>query len=363
MIVNCHTHVFNVKCAPDKFIGPPIAKLLSIPPVSFFLMNFLKAVCPGEKDFLEKYGNFIEIGRKKSQELVFEQLKTYYPSDTKFIVLTIDMDFMGAGDAILNYPSQLYQVIQIKRKCPDRFLPFISIDPRRGTASSLLEFLKKHMEELGFCGIKLYPSLGFFPFDQRLNEVYKYAQDKQIPIIMHCTKGGIFYRGKTYTSDQLRPTNLNSKPLKQYDFSENYKMKNHEFRDIFLNPENFLEVLEVYNKLKICFAHYGDCDEVVGSKIKKEDSWYNTIRNLLCNPKYPNVYTDISYTLSDKKVFDLLLADIRDSAINKKILFGTDFFMTMREKREDDLYNDFRKILTGKEFELISKVNPETFLG
>lgn len=363
MIVNCHTHVFTVKCAPDRFIGPPLAKLLSIKPVSFLLMNILKASIPSEKDFLEKYGNFIEIGSEKSQELVFEKLKSYYPSDTKFIVLTIDMDYMGAGEAILNYPSQLYQVIQIKRKYPDTFLPFISIDPRRGTASSLLKFLKKHIEELGFCGIKLYPSLGFFPFDQRLNEVYKYAQDKQIPIITHCTKGGIFYRGKSYTTDQLRPTNLNPNPIKQYDFSQNSKMKNHEFRDVFLNPENFLEVLDVYNDLKICFAHYGDCDEVVGNKIKKEGSWYETIRNLLCSSKYPNIYTDVSYTLSDKKVFTLLLNDIRDQAINRKILFGTDFFMTIREKSENDLFNDFRNILSASEFDLIANINPSSFLS
>lgn len=363
MIYNCHSHVFTVKCAPDRFIGLPIAKLLSNRIFSFKLTRFLRRAIPGEKDFLEKYANFLAIGREKSQEQVFEDLIAFYPSDTRFIILTIDMDYMGAGEAILNYPSQLYQIIEIKKKYPDSFIPFISIDPRRGDARSLLDFLKLHVEKLGFGGIKLYPSLGFFPFDNRLSEVYKYAEEKQIPIITHCTNGGIYYRGKSFTQDQINPVNLNPNSSRSFDFSKSQNLKNGEFKNLFLDPDNYLEVLQVYPKLKLCFAHYGGNNQILDSKKGIKNTWYEKIKNLLNHPNFPNIYTDISYTLCDKKVFKYLLEDIRNDTINKKLLFGTDFFMTTREKREDYLFNDFRYILSSDEFNLISNINPITFLN
>ena len=362
MIYNCHTHVFTVKCAPDRFIGVPIAKLLSNRLFSFWLTKTLRIIIPGKKDFLDKYANFVAIGREKSQEQVFEDLQKFYPSDTHFVVLTMDMDFMKAGEAILNYPSQLSQIIEIKKKYPDRFIPFVSIDPRRGDTASLLAFLRLHIEKLGFGGIKLYPSLGFFPFDSRLSEVYQYAEKNQIPIIVHCTNGGIFYRGKNYTQEQLIPDNLNKNSQKKFDFSEFKHLKNHEFKNFFLDPDNYLEILQVYPKLKLCFAHYGGNDQIIASKKGVKNTWYEKIKKLLNHPDYPNVYTDISYTLSDSKVFNYLVEDIRNPDINHKILFGTDFFMTTREKREDRLFSDFRKVLNASEFELIANENPSLFL-
>ena len=119
---NCHAHIFNAKCAPNRFIGVPIARLMSNNQISFWIVRALRNVIRGDRnDFFEKYANFLAIGRRKSQELVFEDLKSNYPEDTRFIILTIDMDYMGAGEAILNYRSQIHEIINIKRKYLNTF--------------------------------------------------------------------------------------------------------------------------------------------------------------------------------------------------------------------------------------------------
>jgi predicted TIM-barrel fold metal-dependent hydrolase len=359
---NCHSHIFNSKCAPDRFIGVPIARLMSNNKISFWLVRGLRNIIKNDKDdFFEKYANFLEIGRKKSQELVFEDLRMNYPGSTRFIVLTIDMDYMGAGDAILNFRSQIHEVINIKRKYPNIFFPFLGIDPRRSDENNLLDFLKLHIEKLGFYGIKLYPGLGFYPFDPRLSKIYEYAENNHLPIIVHCTKRGIYYRGRNFTSEQLKPKNIDGEYLDAYDFTDQRHLKNSEFKNKFTDPSNYELVLKKFPALKICFAHLGGNDEIK-EYLKKAstDNWYFKVKNLMKD--YQNVYTDISYTLYDHEVFDTLKNDIKDNSIRNKILFGTDFFMTIREKPESILVRDFRQIITEQDFDLISQQNPRQFL-
>jgi len=361
-LINSHTHVFNIKCAPERFLGFPAVKALSNYTISFYLIKLLRGVISSEKDFIEKYANFLAIGKEKSQELVFEKLKSYYSEGTRFVALTIDMDFMGAGEAVLNYPTQLSQVIDIKKKYPDTFFPFLSVDPRRGDAKRLLSFVRDNIEKNGFSGVKMYPPLGFFPFDPALNEVYKYLQDTQTPIITHCTKGGIYLRNKNYTSAQLQPANLNPSPLKEYNYTGSRNMKNGKFKNYFTDPDNYLEVLAVYPDLKLCFAHYGGSDEIIAFKKGEKNTWYEKIKIMLSNERYKNLYTDVSYTLAEKKIFDMLRNDIQNPQLRNKIMFATDFFMTIMENNEDVLVNNFRNALSAEDFEHIALHNPIRFL-
>lgn len=378
-IYNCHVHIFNVRCAPDKFLGVSLGKFLNNMPFTFWLSKFFKYIIPSERDFLEKYGNFIAIGSKKSQESLFEYLKYEcdYALDTRFVVLAIDMDFMGAGKAYVPYLTQIDQVREAKIKYKNELLPFIGVDPRRGDANYLYRFVKKHIEETGFFhGIKLYPALGFYPFDEKLKDVYAYAEQKQIPIMTHCTKGGIFYRGKEFTNEQLKPTNLNPNPIYQHDYTLYRNTSNSNFKNHFSHPRNYEEVLMVFPKLKICIAHYGGSDEIKAYKNNQGiQNWYTHIKSLLT--RFENVYTDISYTLSENTIFPILVEDIKNDQLLKlnpdkptfklqdKILFGTDFYMTIQEKSsERQLVDDFRNApgLTINDFDRISNGNVRRYL-
>jgi hypothetical protein len=85
--------------------------------------------------------------------------------------------------------------------------------------------------------------------------------------------------------------------------------------------------------------------------------------------EYPNLYTDISYTLSafgDGKVLDRVIAllgmnDKQGQPLAKRVLFGTDFFMTEQEARETELYA-LAKDKLSPWFDLISRDNPQDFI-
>ena len=87
--------------------------------------------------------------------------------------------------------------------------------------------------------------------------------------------------------------------------------------------------------------------------------------------KYPNLYTDISYTLSDfsdtkNEVFKRFVAflNTEDSAgkyLSERVLFGTDFFMTEQEKREKELYADTKNNL-AQWFDTMGRNNNQRYL-
>lgn len=398
MKYNVHTHIFNSKCIPENFLGKGIVKKLLNPALSFwtvyglnyvsrFITQNVKKIAGkneywGDKsEFLSKYSNFLAAGRERSQEQVFRHLfnTSVYEAETKFVVLTMDFEFMGCGKCLINYPTQLSQIVNLKIVYPDKLFPFIAVDPRRGTADQLLDMVKLHIEKHGFIGIKLYPALGFYPYDPRLYKVYEFAEKNQIPIMTHCTKSGIFYKG-VLQKDQLHPLNMNPNPINKtktnYSKTE-LELKN--FKLNFSNPNNYKDVLEVFPNLKICIAHFGGSREMMSdlknSEQKKNadpENWYNIIKDLITGYKCVtgknegvicnNVYTDISYTLSEKKVFDRLIADMNSEKYGHKIMFGTDYYMTTVEKPEEKLVQDFFDKLDINQIEKISNTNVENYL-
>ncbi|MBA3649589.1 MAG: amidohydrolase family protein [Chitinophagales bacterium] len=409
MFYNCHTHIFNAKSVPEDFLGHGLIRLLSKSKFSFYLVFYWKRAshwvvvnlqkipvvstvmhsdsyvlekvsgwlrrsvftrwlarifewfADTPKDFVAKYAYLIEAGREKSQELIFEKLRKIpcYSEDTRFVVLTLNMDHMAAGMPRINYLTQLSFITRLKKKYPQHLLPFLCIDPRSGDEKQLLSFARHYIEDLGYIGIKFYPALGFYPFDPRLKLLYEYAQEKEIPIMTHCTKGGVFYKGEL-TADHLHPRDLDNKFIDTV-FIDTSQLRNRVFKNNFSNPDNYRLVLERFPELKICMAHYGGSDQIMDYlRTKNEKSWYYKIKRMLV--EYRNVYTDVSYTLFETHVFKLLKEDILSDEVGDKILFGTDYYMTEQEKNEKDLVSDFRKVLNESLFMKIALRNPEKYL-
>ena len=377
-LYNAHTHIFTNKCIPENFLGKlnvgfakiPLLKMVSIPVINYTLGRLLRKALPGERDFLSKYANFMAIGSKKSQEAVYQDLVSSYDEACRFVVLTLDMDFMGAGRAEVNYLTQLHEIIRLKMKYMNDMLPFVSVDPRRGDAKYLRDFVAKYIEDYGFVGIKLYPALGFYPFDPNLDLVYEYAQANHIPLMTHCTKAGVYFKGNKLTDQHLWPYDLNGERLPENDHRSSVTMKNRDFKNYFTDPDNYRQVLNKYPELKICIAHYGGSTEMLRSfgrgpkksQVNELGNFYEKIQDLLKDPKYPNVYTDISYTLGDDKIFNELIKDIRDVKFKNNILFGTDYFMTIIEKNERQLVDDFRDVIDPSDFARIANTNVKKYL-
>ena len=195
--------------------------------------SFFKML-PGKqtKEMFRRYMNIGRFSFYQDQSGIFGRLKRQYPSGTGFVILPMDMEFMKAGPVKESYYQQMDQLAELKDNHPDIFFPFVFIDPRRiehktkGTytdpktnkatpfliykitagKTELQEcFVKTFIEGNKFSGFKIYPALGYYPFDERLLPLWKYAADNQIPILTHCIRGTIFYRGQKKHSWDYHP--------------------------------------------------------------------------------------------------------------------------------------------------------------
>ena len=356
-MINAHTHIFTQKHVPDKFL-PEAAKwladrLLKKNTAKFFKKLKMNALA----DLSYRYYTFKAIGEIVDQNAIFKHLRGFYPEDTSIVVLSMDMEYMGAGKVPESFELQLKGVADLKKIHGNKILPFVFAHPER---PNILDIVKKHIEdpEAPFSGIKIYPALGYFPTDPRLDEVFAYAEVNQIPVMTHCTRGGVFYKGKLTVERRTDPA----------DGKEYPKAKNSKFTEVYSDPDRYRALLNKYPKLKICFAHFGgagEWDKYLNNSWHGQDndgkSWFSKVKELLI--EYDNVYTDVSYTLYDSKYYGLLKTTLMDSVCRKKVLFGTDYYMLEQEISERAFGINLRGHLGQKDFDQISITNAKAYLN
>ena len=435
-LTNNHIHVFDSDCAPNNFLrvidvdfvrkhSAKIKWILENKKTRRFiwiLERLLKNRKPEKRKKLAKYVSFLSIATQESQYNIFKDAlkiaKTYDPQ-ARLLTMTLDMDFMDDNNPPdKNYCTQLNEVKHIKRYYPDNFFPFVSIDPRARSGETLLRWARNFFEfglvskSSGqtypfFSGIKMYPALGFFPFDPRLEKIYAYAEENGIPITLHCTRVGSLYIGKNIEGlIPLRPKMIMPKEggevfdkaqIAQNEIYERMKkysdegwIKNSEIGkndlacDLFSHPQNYVPIMLKFPKLKICLAHMGGeyeiefmnaADRKNGNprkeRVKIWDmdgyNWAELIRDLM--KEHPCLYTDISFSVSDldsPKIaanFNEWLDAIDKNGyeLGNRILFGTDYYMTEMANRESELYKLASEKLE-KWFDRITRDNSKAFL-
>jgi predicted TIM-barrel fold metal-dependent hydrolase len=356
-IINCHTHIFNRLAVPDNFLPKwlsPIAKLLENKNTSKFIFNLFTKLNRNEIALLiKKYHAFLTIGDLKSQLEIFKYLQVFYPTGTKFCTLSMDMEFMQAGKVKQSFIEQLDEMAKIKDDpaYSDLIYPFIFVHPER---KGIFDIVQLYIEEAGFKGIKLYPPLGYYPFDERLTEIYQYAEKNRIPITTHCARGGVFYKGEI--TNDMRTHPKTGMPIKAE--------RNKFFTDTYTNPENYKYVLQRFPNLILNLAHFGGYDEwqkyLSVSFYQDRSTWFEIICDLL--RKYDHVYTDISYTMFNPDLFNLLKLSVSDNSIKEKILYGSDYYMVEQETSERQFLTNVRAHIGEELFNQIAHINPMKFL-
>jgi len=238
--------------------------------------------------------------------------------------------------------------------------------------------LRDYIETHNFSGFKIYPALGYYPFHEDLLPVWKYAVDHDLPVLTHCIRGTIFYRG-------AKKNEWNKHPVFQENVAGDNKplllnqTRNQDFCNNFTHPLNYLCLLKepllrilvaranpkvqqlfgfqdaqtplLYNlnNLKLCFGHYGgedewlkyfetDRDQYTPALIKYAngiDFMFSKSSNGFSHDKiaqiwkstdwysiisslilqHPNVYADISYTLHDPVIWPLLRHSLERQAL------------------------------------------------
>ncbi len=363
-IYNCHIHTFTTDHVPDKFIGYGVDNLLRIAPIRGIVSFILKNVLPfSDRDLLDRYMRFLEIASKSNQKKVLKVVMGYYPEDTKFVILPMDMEHAGMGHVSHKIDEQHDELACLckKPKYQGKLFPFVAVDPRR---DGILEMTINLIENEGFRGIKIYPALGYFPQDPRLDPVYEYAVANNLPVMTHCSRGGVYTKGSINEEIKKHP----HAPLNPGRFKNKY------LTDYFSDPFNYKKVFEKFPDLKICLAHFGGDEEWEKYLDEPWDpdtstdwdmSWLSKIRDMIKSGDYPNLYTDISYTiLSMDDSMHILNIFMEDPDLAPKIMFGTDFYMVEREKmKERRLPMKLRSVIGEEKFKKIAEINPKRYLN
>lgn len=350
---NCHIHTFKEQDIPRRYLPLGLVRILASAPgfhVIGFFLNLLNPLT--SNDQFRRYRKIVEIGRYKSQKDIFEECQKFYPTDSRFVVASMDMNYMDAGRVPRAYKEQLKELAELKKTFPETVLPFVHIDPRR---PGIMDILRTCVEDWGFSGIKLYPSVGYFPYDARLNPVYEYAENNHLPVIAHCSPYNPTHnKGWPW---EIKALLAGSKiPLDMDTCSRKRLCSN------FANPLNYKFVMEDFKNLKICLAHWGS--EYFWTRYldhpEDKSNWMIIIKEMM--EAHKNLYTDISYTLNNQEFFPLLKVLLSDTNIQNQVLFGSDYYMVEYEATERRFSIDLRGYLGEDLFKTIAVDNPQHFL-
>jgi predicted TIM-barrel fold metal-dependent hydrolase len=380
--INNHTHIFNAPCVPNAFLSnyriPGIVASIirkavhkkALRKVLLWLLNRI----PGRVNGLQikRYAALIDVASNISQEEVFKLLASNYPSEAQFIVLTMNFDYMTGSVPDNNYNTyvtQLHEVLEVKKAYEKKILPFLFIDPRMG-ANECMRLVEEYLNPdrpKGIAGIKIYPSLGYYPFHPNMERVYAYAEKHDIPVLTHANKGGgAYYAGRflpamfTYLSFNETPESITYLNTILPSFPTFRNPRN--YANILMHPVLYTDILRKFPKLKLCLAHFGGDDEVIGQDTAKPADYNWTVGIKALMKEFPNVYTDISFMLAYPKANTRLMKDLADPAYKDRILFGTDFFMTTPLSTDEKLTKDFFET-AGVYRQLLTETNPIRFLS
>jgi hypothetical protein len=194
-ITNCHVHSFTVAHTPDRFLPWPVPLLVRFSLVRRLLGWVARRFDRRRKTALGRYAQIIDTSYKKTQREVFEIVRGFYPEGTRFVLLPMDMTKMNAGGVAVGIDEQHEQVAALRDAYPDStVIPFAAVDPRQ---EGIVEKTIALIEGRGFRGLKLYPPTGYHPYDERLWPLYEYAQERNLPVLTHCSRpASVQYRGE-----------------------------------------------------------------------------------------------------------------------------------------------------------------------
>ena len=135
----------------------------------------------------------------------------------------------------------------------------------------------------------------------------------------------------------------------------------------YVHPRAWREVLVRFPKLRLCLAHFGGEEWERGL----DSDWITEI--IALTKEYDNVYTDFSCWDLDnaEETFAHVRTAEQHAHVRKKILFGTDWYMTLLalngrsyKKFCEEFWEFFEGLPEGmKLWERFSFVNPFTFYG
>ena len=346
-ITNCHIHTFTTQHVPVSYPYAWLRPLKAFPQLIRFLAWLLAVF--GQHPLAEKVRRLYDFQKEaaaKDQKTVLRSVMRHYPSNTRFVVLPMDLGAIGHGSPPVSLNAQHDELSKLARdpEVGRAVIPFATIDPR---ADPQAQELTRALDDLHFKGVKIYPRLGFAPDHPTLmTQVYPKMQAANLPLMTHCSRGGV-----------------QGRKLDDY------------MADRYTDPRAYLPVLQKFPDLRICLAHFGgqhDWKSYVeaGPDYRRDQNWQVQIRDMIGSGHYSGLWTDISYTLFHFEDYIpflrlFLTADTRAAdRLRRRTLFGSDFYMTRQEDlSEKAVCFRLRNALGEEIFRQIAEENPRIWLG
>lgn len=339
-ITNCHIHTFTQAHVPRHFPSPLLWPFKKLP----ILIRFMAFLCripgwQGWADALDRLYRFQQEGVAATQEQVLNRILPQYPADTRFVILPVDMSQTRHGRITANLRAQHDELAELAKRHPQQVIPFATCDPR---APGAADEVARCIEDLKFRGLKLYPRTGFAPTHPVLmDQIYPLIQRHNLPVVSHCSRGGVQEKG--LSADQ---------------------------GDRLSSPFAFRDVLDDFRGLRVNLAHFGGQTDWRAyadglGHDEANDNWLVQIRRMIRSGNYPNLWTDISYTLFHFEDFaPFLRIFLEDAQIAQRVLFGSDFYMTRQERLSERAVSFRLRVALGEDlFRRIAETNPAIWLG
>jgi predicted TIM-barrel fold metal-dependent hydrolase len=362
-IYNCHIHTFTTRNVPPDLLkvyaGPFWGTLgswfIRLP----FMKRFFVHMAHGayrfiRNDNVQRLAAMYSTGNDGSQKAVLEEIKKQYPKDTtRFVVLPMNLEHIGLSALEEHIAQQHEHLLKLAQSDPC-VIPFFAVDPRE---PNIVDQARENLGPGKFRGVKIYPNLGYYPYDkntethtERLREVYKICVQQNVPVMTHCSTGGMYKYG--------------------YELADRVRVG---------HPDNYKSLMDEFKDLRLCLAHFGGSEEwdkqlLTPFKVKpgrKEPTWVHSITEMICSGDYPNLYTDISYLIFQLRpaqlhvdYVDYLKVLLVNSRLRERVLFGSDFYAVKREAMsEKEVGVNLRSRLGEELYFRIAHHNPRRYLG
>jgi predicted TIM-barrel fold metal-dependent hydrolase len=350
-----HCHLFNKDFIPDKYFGLRMPFLVN----TDFLMyteSLLDTVSLDDDDKLSHYAYFIDFIAKNTTKDIAEHLIVNSPPNTIFCPLMMDFQPGIDGKTKKTVFQQLDELREVRNLYPDKFLPFVGINPNNSKHKELFE--KAFSPEYNFYGVKIYPSLGYMPSHPALMDIFEICSHYDIPVTTHCGSGTVHTHNNIL---RLKYFILNEKGELILKKEKKTFLFKKQFEKYFNRPQNWQPVLKAFPNLRLNLAHFGG-DSEWDNKESNDKEW--TFRTIDLMERYENVYSDVSYIIHLPEMhqkFKTLFYN--NQLVAERTLMGTDFYMILIEGKYKDIMSRFVAEMDSKILQKIAIENPLKFLN
>ena len=274
----------------------------------------------------------LRIAMQPSIPRVAGKLLSHLAPDDAIVALMMDI---VAPDEVerdrRNFLGQIRGTMDAVIANPGRVLPFVAVNPTR---PDHFEIMKRAIEDQGFLGVKLYPSLGYEMTTAPMKKVLDYCRDEDLPIVIHTSSTG-------FNKDAVTAQ--------------------------FAHPKHWAGLFRPGDTLRVSFAHCGGWGGFCGQEAHQVE-WADRILSYMDD--HPNVYADLSYHVDmmvrggdAEKAYFRALKKLLTTARGERIIFGTDSWLVRLNIDDAAYWAYFQSKLTKAEFAQIAGAAPSRFLG